>query len=160
MALALDTITYTVRDLDACLHFFCDILRFRKGRVMDYPHLKTKVVYCESAGGQVCLIRDGSRASRADPELPLTGTAYGYSRCAFVCEDIDQERRRMESLGVRFRSEIIDLPGGRRIAFFAGPEGLEFELVQDALAAELPVTERETAADAPPERARIERIAV
>ncbi|MEO7993712.1 MAG: VOC family protein [bacterium] len=129
MALALDTVTFTVQDLESCVHFFCDIMRFKKGRVLDYPHLKTKVVYCESDAGQICLIRDGSRSNRGDQPIPIPGP-FGYSRCSFSCDDIDHERKRLESFGVRFRSEIIDLPGGRKIAFFAGPEGLEFELVQ------------------------------
>ncbi|MCG3152352.1 MAG: hypothetical protein GEEBNDBF_01649 [bacterium] len=130
MTLSLDTITFTVRDLDASVHFFCDILRFTKGRVMDYPHLKTRVVFCEGSGSQVCLIHDGARLARHDQEPETLAGTWGYNRCAFSCDDIAAERRRLESLGVRFRSEIIELPGGRRIAFFAGPEGLEFELVQ------------------------------
>jgi len=130
MTLSLDTITFTVRDLDTCVHFFCDILRFRKGRVLDYPHLKTRVVYCEADSSQVCLIHDGSRSARPEIDAATPGYPWGYNRCAFSCDDIGYERKRLEGLGVRFRSEIIDLPGGRRIAFFAGPEGLEFELVQ------------------------------
>ncbi|HYE79999.1 MAG TPA: VOC family protein [bacterium] len=133
MALALDTVTFTVRDLEESLHFFCDLLRFTKGRVLDYPHLKTKVVYCEGPGGQICLIRDGSRSGRNEP-APVP-SPYGYNRIAFSCEDIAAERRRLESLGVRFRSEVIEMPGGRKVAFFAGPEGLEFELVEYAAAA-------------------------
>lgn len=133
MALVLDTVTYAVRDLDACVHFFCDILRFRKGRVLDYPHLRTRMVYCESPGGQVCLIHDGARAARREADaVPEAVSPYGYNRCAFSCDDIGAERQRLESLGVRFRSEIMELPGGRKIAFFAGPEGLEFELVEYA----------------------------
>ena len=142
MALALDTVTFTVRDLEAAVHFFCDVLRFAKGRVLDYPHLKTKVVYCESAGGQICLIRDGSRAGRPEADLPPQ-QLYGYNRCSFSCDDIGHERHRLESLGVRFRSETIDLPGGRKIAFFAGPEGLEFELVEYSEVAWEPVIEEE-----------------
>ena len=112
-----------VRDLDAALHFFCDLLGLREVR------------RSEHAGGRFTLVflSTGAEGDNAtieltynwDQEEPYTqGRNFGH--LAYAVDDIYAVSQRLSDGGVT----ILRPPRDGRMAFVRSPDGISVELLQ------------------------------
>ena len=137
----------TVRDLDASVYFYHDLLGLEISTEpspwFDTPELGHGVGVPGAALRQVCL-RIGDtmlelleyRTPPSDTERPLLSHSVGASHVAFLVEDIAATKAELEGKGVRFYSgiNVVDegVLAGWRWVYFADPDGYPLELVENA----------------------------
>ena len=131
-----------VSNLDAALHFWCDLLGFTVVRQMDEsgPHIDammglTNVQLTTSKltapeGGMIELLYFHSHPDR----LIWSGTPYstGLTHVAMTVKNIDNACRTLEQEGVTFFAAPQFSPDGKvKVTYCKGPEGVLLELVEE-----------------------------
>lgn len=110
-----------VLDLDAALHFFCDLLGLVETRRKDHEGGRFTLVFLATEPGA--------------PEIELTHNwdqteAYGggrnFGHLAFAVDDIYASCERLQAGGVT----ILRPPRDGRMAFVKSPDGISVELLQ------------------------------
>ena len=113
-----------VQDLDAALHFFCELLGLREARRRDSERGRFTLVFLET----------GTEGDRAQIELThnwdqdegYTG-GRNFGHLAFVVDDIYGLCERLQAGGV----SILRPPRDGRMAFVRSPDQISVELLQD-----------------------------
>jgi catechol 2,3-dioxygenase-like lactoylglutathione lyase family enzyme len=125
----LELVALVVRDYDAAIRFFVDILQF--DLVEDVPSLTNddrpkRWVVVRPAGGQTGLL-----LARADGEVQTTivGQQFAGRVGMFLrVDDFDSAYERMMNAGVQFVSPVREEPYGR-LAVFLDLEGNRWDLL-------------------------------
>jgi lactoylglutathione lyase len=112
-----------VQDLDAALHFFCDLLGLKEVRRRDSEKGRFTLVFLETG-------TDGDKAQielthNWDQEEPYTG-GRNFGHLAFVVDDIYTLCARLQAGGVT----ILRPPRDGRMAFVRSPDQISVELLQ------------------------------
>lgn len=112
-----------VRDLDAALHFFCDLLGLREVRRSDYEKGRFTLVFLETG-------EEGDNAQielthNWDQDEPYT-SGRNFGHLAFAVDDIYAACTRLQDGGVT----ILRPPRDGRMAFVKSPDGISVELLQ------------------------------
>ncbi|MDP6945653.1 MAG: VOC family protein [Myxococcota bacterium] len=117
-----------VVDLDAALHFFCDLLGLREVRRRDSERGRFTLVFLETGtegdSAQIELTHNW------DEEAPYSG-GRNFGHLAYVVDDIYGLCERLQAGGVT----ILRPPRDGRMAFVRSPDQISVELLQtgDAL---------------------------
>jgi len=122
-----------VRDLDAALHFFVELLGLREVRRSDYPRGRFTLVFLSTgAEGDSATIE---LTHNWDQEEPYTG-GRNFGHLAFAVDDIYATCQKLQAGGVT----ILRPPRDGRMAFVRSPDEISVELLQagDALPAQEP----------------------
>jgi catechol 2,3-dioxygenase-like lactoylglutathione lyase family enzyme len=137
----------TVRDLDASVYFYHDLLGLEictePSPWFEHPDLGPAVGVPGAQLRQVCLRLGGTmlelleyRTPPSDTEQPLRSHSIGATHVAFQVEDIEAAKADLEAKGVTFYSgvNVVDdgVLAGWRWVYFADPDGYPLELVQNA----------------------------
>lgn len=112
-----------VRDLDASLHFFVDLLGLRVKRRSDYEQGRYSLVFLESGHAE-----DSATIELTwnwDQQEPYTTGRY-FGHLAFAVDDIYASCERLQTGGVT----ILRPPRDGRMAFVKSPDGQSIELLQ------------------------------
>lgn len=118
-----------VRDLDASLHFFCDLLGLKEVRRKESERGRFTLVFLETGAegdaGKIELTYNW------DQDEPYTG-GRNFGHLAFAVDDIYTTCERLQAGGVT----ILRPPRDGRMAFVRSPDEQSVELLQagDALA--------------------------
>jgi catechol 2,3-dioxygenase-like lactoylglutathione lyase family enzyme len=132
-----------VQDLEASLHFWCDVMGFSVSRRMDEvgPHIDAIM---EIEGVEVTTVKlaapDGNLLEllkfTSHPDKPAwTGgpTTTGLTHMAFTVNDLNATCAKLKEHGVRMHCDIQTSPDGMaKLVYCTGPEGLILELVEMA----------------------------
>ena len=110
-----------VQDLDATLHFFCDLLGLKEVRRRDSERGRFTLVFLEADGDQAQL----ELTHNWDQEGPYTG-GRNFGHLAFVVDDIYTLCARLQAGGVT----ILRPPRDGRMAFVRSPDQISVELLQ------------------------------
>jgi catechol 2,3-dioxygenase-like lactoylglutathione lyase family enzyme len=137
----------TVKDLDASLRFYHDVLGLEivsePSPWFDSPELGPAVGVPGAALRQVCLKVGTStlelleyRSPPSETSRPLPSNNISASHVAFVVEDIEAAKAELEAKGIEFFSDVnvVDegVLAGWRWVYFADPDGYPLELVEVA----------------------------
>jgi catechol 2,3-dioxygenase-like lactoylglutathione lyase family enzyme len=119
------TVRYFVDDVDAATRFYTERLGFEVAE--RFGGALTIVTR-----GDLRLLLSGPQTSAARPmpdgSKPAPG---GWNRLVVEVEDLAAAMQRLQSAGVRFRSDLITGPGGRQ-ALAEDPSGNPIELFEPA----------------------------
>jgi catechol 2,3-dioxygenase-like lactoylglutathione lyase family enzyme len=138
---ALRHVGIVVRNLDAALGFYRDLLGFREVRAMDesgefldsilgLSHAKVRTVkLAGTSGGQVELLAFQDPKAQVGPPPPLTRA--GPTHIAVTVSDVDGLYARLRQSGVECTTPPRVSPdGGAKVTFCRDPDGTYVELVQ------------------------------
>ena len=121
-----------VRDLDAALHFFCDLLGLEEVRRSDHEGGRFTLVFLSTgAEGDAAQIE---LTHNWDQTEPYSG-GRNFGHLAFAVDDIHATCERLQAGGVT----ILRPPRDGRMAFVKSPDGHSIELLQRGAA--LPLAE-------------------
>jgi catechol 2,3-dioxygenase-like lactoylglutathione lyase family enzyme len=122
---ALVSVRYMVDDVEAAVAYYTKILDFEV--LTNFPP-----VFADVIRGNLRLLLSGpnSSAGRPMPDGAKPGPG-GWNRIHLIVDDIDAEVARLRDAGARFRSDIIEGPGGKQI-LLQDPSGNVVELFQSA----------------------------
>jgi catechol 2,3-dioxygenase-like lactoylglutathione lyase family enzyme len=144
---ALHHVGITVRDLDASLRFYHDVLGLpfanEPSPWFDGPELARGVGVPDAALRQVSLAAGDLilelleyASPPSETARPLRSNDVGASHVAFLVDDIVEAREELEAKGVRFYSDVnlVDegVLAGWRWVYFEDPDGYPLELVEIA----------------------------
>jgi catechol 2,3-dioxygenase-like lactoylglutathione lyase family enzyme len=137
----------TVRDLDASVYFYHDLLGLEISTEpspwFEGPELGHGVGVPGAVLRQVCLRLGDTqlelleyRTPPSQTERPLLSHSIGASHVAFQVDDIEAAQAALQARGVRFYSgiNVVDdgVLAGWRWVYFADPDGYPLELVENA----------------------------
>jgi len=113
-----------VRDLDAALHFFCDLLGLQEVRRRDHEAGRFTLVFLSTGA-------EGDNATielthNWDQEEPYGG-GRNFGHLAYAVDDIYALCDRLQQAGVTINRP----PRDGRMAFVRSPDGISVELLQD-----------------------------
>ena len=113
-----------VRDLDAALHFFCELLGLKEVRRIDNPQGRFTLVFLETGA-------DGDHAQvelthNWDESQPYTG-GRNFGHLAYAVKDIYATCAKLQAGGVT----IVRPPRDGNMAFVRSPDQISVELLQD-----------------------------
>ncbi len=112
-----------VYDLDAALHFFCDLLGLQTLRRNDYPSGRFSLIFLGTgAEGDNATVELTWNWDQAEPYSQ--GRNFGH--LAFAVPDIYALCERLQAGGVTIRRP----PRDGRMAFVVSPDGISVELLQ------------------------------
>lgn len=135
----------TVKDLDASIYFYCDLLGLEIGTEpspwFDHAELGPAVGVPGAILRQVCLKLGDTymelleyAAPESQTQKPLLSHNIGASHIAFEVDNISQAKTFLEEKGIEFYSNInvVDdgVLAGWRWVYFADPDGYPLELVE------------------------------
>ncbi len=138
---------FTVRDLDASIRFYHDVLGLgfvnEPSPWFDHAALGAAVGVPGAALRQVSMALGDTtlelleyRSPPSETESPLPSNNIGSSHVAFLVDDIETKKAELEAKGIRFFSDVnvVDegVLAGWRWVYFADPDGYPLELVQTA----------------------------
>jgi catechol 2,3-dioxygenase-like lactoylglutathione lyase family enzyme len=144
---ALHHVGITVKDLDASIRFYHDVLGLQFSNEpspwFEGPELGPAVGVPGAALRQVSLLVGDTtvelleyKSPPSDTTAPLNSNNIGASHVAFLVEDIEAKKAELEGRGVTFFSEVnfVDegVLAGWRWVYFADPDGYPLELVEVA----------------------------
>lgn len=116
-----------VRDLDAAMHFFCDLLGLVEVRRTDVPAGRFTLVYLSTGapgdGAEIELTHNW------DQEEPYDG-GRNFGHVAFAVDDIYAACERLQAGGVT----ILRPPRDGHMAFVRSPDNVSIELLQEGAA--------------------------
>ena len=118
-------IRYMVKNVDAAVAFYTDLLGFELVSQMGPPFAQVK-----RGDLTLWLSGPGSSAARPMPDgrKPESG---GWNRLVIEVDDIESLAARMKESGAAFRNEILSGPGGKQV-LVEDPSGNPIELFQAA----------------------------
>ncbi len=137
----------TVRDLDASIRFYHDVLGLpfsnEPSPWFDGEELGRAVGVPGAALRQVSLLLGTTtlelleyRTPPSETSAPLASNNLGASHVAFLVDDIDQTKAELEAQGISFLSDVnvVDegVLAGWRWVYFQDPDGYPLELVEVA----------------------------
>lgn len=143
-------VSFTVRDLDASVKWYTEVLGLEyvrgqvqhneyTGRLVGYPGAHLKVAQLRVPGETIPLSRHHIElVEYVHPrggDIPLDTNRTGVGHWAFMVDDIHAEFNRLKALGVMFKAarpvaiEAGVNKGGYTI-YFADPDGITLELLQ------------------------------
>lgn len=137
----------TVRDLDASIRFYHDVLGLpfsnEPSPWFDGEDLGRAVGVPGAALRQVSLLLGTTtlelleyRTPPSETSAPLASNNLGASHVAFLVDDIDQTKAELEAQGISFLSDVnvVDegVLAGWRWVYFQDPDGYPLELVEVA----------------------------
>jgi len=137
----------TVRDLDASIRFYHDVLGLEIATEpspwFEGPGLGPAVGVPGAALRQVCLqLGDTNlelleyRSPPSETSEPLLSNNVGASHVAFLVDDVEAKMAELEAKGITFFSpvNVVDegVLAGWRWVYFADPDGYPLELVEVA----------------------------
>ncbi|HYB13367.1 MAG TPA: lactoylglutathione lyase [Myxococcota bacterium] len=116
-----------VKDLDASLHFYCDVLGMKLLRKNDYPEGKFTLAFVGYGDeSESAVIELTYNWGRSDYTL---GDAFGH--VAIGVSDLRATCERLRSAGARIVREPGPMKHGRTpIAFLEDPNGYKVELIE------------------------------
>ena len=118
-------VRYMVNDVDESIAFYTKLLGFE---------LLTNAApaFADVQRGNLRLLLAGptSSAGRAMPDGTKPGPG-GWNRIHFIVDDIAAEVAQLRDAGAKFRSDIVEGPGGKQI-LLQDPSGNVLELFQPA----------------------------
>jgi catechol 2,3-dioxygenase-like lactoylglutathione lyase family enzyme len=144
---ALHHVGITVKDLDASIRFYHDVLELQFSNEpspwFDGAELGPAVGVPGAALRQVSLLVGDTtlelleyKSPPSETSSPLASNNRGASHVAFHVEDIEAKKDELEAKGIAFFSEInvVDegVLAGWRWVYFADPDGYPLELVEVA----------------------------
>jgi catechol 2,3-dioxygenase-like lactoylglutathione lyase family enzyme len=144
---AIHHVGITVRDLDASIRFYHDVLGLpivtEPSPWFDSPGLGPAVGVPGAALRQVCLQLGETifelleyRSPPGERTAPLPSNEIGASHAAFLVDDIEATMADLEAKGITFFSpvNVVDegVLAGWRWVYFADPDGYPLELVEVA----------------------------
>lgn len=144
---ALHHVGITVKDLDASIRFYHDILGLEFSNEptpwFDSPGLGPAVGVAGAALRQVSLLVGDTtlelleyRSPPSETKKPLPSNNIGASHVAFLVDDIEATKYELEAKGITFFSgvNVVDegVLAGWRWVYFADPDGYPLELVEVA----------------------------
>lgn len=123
--MAVVNVRYMVDDVEAAIAFYTQHLGFK-------VLTRTLPAFADVQRGDLRLLLSGTESSAGRPmpdgARPSPG---GWNRFELVVDDIEDEVRRLQAQGVKFRNEIVRGPGGAQI-LIEDPSGNLIELFQPA----------------------------
>jgi catechol 2,3-dioxygenase-like lactoylglutathione lyase family enzyme len=137
----------TVKDLDASIYFYRDLLGLEIGTepspLFDHAALGQAVGVPGASLRQVCLKLGDTymelleyKTPPSDTEAPLLSHNIGASHVGFEVDDIYAVKAELEAKGIEFYSDVnvVDegVLAGWRWVYFSDPDGYPLELVQYA----------------------------
>jgi catechol 2,3-dioxygenase-like lactoylglutathione lyase family enzyme len=144
---ALHHVGITVKDLDASIRFYHDVLGLQFSNEpspwFDGPELGPAVGVPGAGLRQVSLILGDStfellqyKSPPSETAKPLLSNNIGASHVAFLVEDIEAKKAELESKGIEFYSDVNTVDegvlAGWRWVYFEDPDGYPLELVEVA----------------------------
>ena len=119
------SIRYMVGDVDEAIRFYGELLGFE-------VIFNAAPAFADVKRGNLRLLLagPGSSAGRPMPDGTEPGPG-GWNRIHFVVDDVTSEVARLREAGARFRSDIIEGPGGKQI-LLQDPSGNLVELFEPA----------------------------
>jgi catechol 2,3-dioxygenase-like lactoylglutathione lyase family enzyme len=144
---ALHHVGITVKDLDASIRFYHDVLGLEFSNEptpwFDSPGLGPAVGVPGAALRQVSLLVGDTtlelleyKSPPSQTQEPLNSNDIGASHVAFLVEDIEATKSELEGKGITFFSSVnvVDegVLAGWRWVYFADPDGYPLELVEVA----------------------------
>ncbi len=143
-------VSFTVRDIDAAVKWYTEVLGLEYVRSQEQANEYTeKLVAFKNAHLKVAQLRVPGETiplSRHHIELveyvhprggdiPLDTNRTGVGHWAFMVDDIHKEFERMKALGVRFKAEKpvaieAGVNKGGYTVYFTDPDGITLELIQ------------------------------
>jgi glyoxylase I family protein len=133
-------VAVSVRDMDAVLHFFRDLLGFDVD--WDHPHRKgpemERVVGLEGADARAVMLKGyGTRIElfqyyepAGKDRGPMRQCDYGITHFCFSVQGLHELYERLSKVGVRFNCPPQNLRPGVWATYMKGPEDITIELVQ------------------------------
>jgi catechol 2,3-dioxygenase-like lactoylglutathione lyase family enzyme len=116
-----------VRDIDACLPFYRDVLGMKS--LFDLPLPGSHLWFLQWGATQVKLVvHDDVPAAANPPGGSRGGTGLRYF--TIVVEDIDAALAACEAAGAPIPMPVLEISKGVKIAFVEDPEGNAIELLQ------------------------------
>lgn len=137
----------TVKDLDASIRFYHDVLGLQFSNEpspwFDGPELGPAVGVPGAGLRQVSLILGDSifelleyKSPPSETSKPLLSNNIGASHVAFLVDDINAKKAELESKGIEFYSDVNTVDegvlAGWRWVYFEDPDGYPLELVEVA----------------------------
>ena len=137
----------TVKDLDASIRFYHDVLGLEFSNEpspwFDAPELGPAVGVPGAALRQVSLLLGDTtlelleyKSPPSQTEGPLMSQSLGASHVAFQVDDIEAKKTELEAQGIQFYSDVnvVDegVLAGWRWVYFEDPDGYPLELVEVA----------------------------
>jgi catechol 2,3-dioxygenase-like lactoylglutathione lyase family enzyme len=144
---ALHHVGITVRDLDASIRFYHDVLNLEFSNEpspwFDGEELGHAVGVPGAALRQVSLLAGDTllelleyRSPPSEMQAPLKSNNLGASHIAFLVDDIEAKKAELEAKGIEFYSPVnlVDdgVLAGWRWVYFEDPDGYPLELVEVA----------------------------
>jgi lactoylglutathione lyase len=110
-----------VFDLDAALHFFCDLLGLQEIRRRDYESGRFTLVFLATAPGEPMV----ELTHNWDQDEPYGG-GRNFGHLAYAVDDIYGLCSKLQAAGVTINRP----PRDGRMAFVRSPDGISVELLQ------------------------------
>jgi len=144
---ALHHVGFTVKDLDASIRFYHDVLGLpfsnEPSPWFDGAELGPAVGVPGAALRQVSLLLGDTtlelleyKSPPSDTTEPLKSNNIGASHVAFLVDDIEAKKAELEGLGIEFYSDVNTVDegvlAGWRWVYFEDPDGYPLELVEVA----------------------------
>ena len=144
---ALHHVGITVKDLDASIRFYHDVLGLRFSNEpspwFDGEELSPAVGVPGAALRQVSLLVGDTtlelleyKSPPSETTIPLKSNNIGASHVAFLVDDIEAKKAELEAKGIEFYSAVnfVDegVLAGWRWVYFDDPDGYPLELVEVA----------------------------
>jgi catechol 2,3-dioxygenase-like lactoylglutathione lyase family enzyme len=118
-------VRYMVDDVDAAIAFYT--------KVLDFGLLSNAApAFADVQRGNLRLLLSGPASSAGRPMQDGTKPGPGgWNRIHFIVDDLAAEVARLRDVGVRFRNDIVEGPGGKQV-LLVDPAGNVVELFQPA----------------------------
>jgi catechol 2,3-dioxygenase-like lactoylglutathione lyase family enzyme len=117
------SVRYIVDDVQAAIDFYTTHLGF----TLNTEHVPA---FADVIRGSLRLLLSGAASSGARA-TPKDDGAAGRNRIQLVVDDLEAEYERLRGVGVSFRSEVVEGPGGRQF-LISDPAGNLIEIFTPA----------------------------
>lgn len=134
-----------VRDVDATLTFYCDVLGAellwddkapqvgeQTDTIFGLPETQVRVVGVRLHGTVIEFFQFLHPEPKPLGNASTNFTTIGWKHPAFAVANIDAEVKRLKKAGVRFVFPVQALPNGDRMVYFLDNDGLMLEFIQPA----------------------------